>query len=264
MTATSMDPRIEERRRGVSEDNARHRLRLMLIVSVFIGAAALGAWVLQSPILSVREVVVRGAENSTALERLDSLSVVAGVPTISVKSAQVVEGLARDPWIQDSRVVVQWPGHVEIDIVEYVAAASVAIDGGWILVSNGGQILARTETPMSGLAIVDVGIASGVPGAMLKADEALAAVTFVDGIGSFGLEPTTVWMEDDELLAIVGGYSVRIGPIVEIEAKAAAVLAVLRSGIEPGSSIDVVSPTRPAVAIPQPVVEAQTEVTSES
>ncbi|NOX22156.1 MAG: FtsQ-type POTRA domain-containing protein [Actinobacteria bacterium] len=255
MTAPQINQRIEERRRGVSEDNARRRLRRLLLVATLVGVVALVAWLLQSPVFAVRDVVVRGVENSSALERLEAIDVVTGVATLSVKADAVQAELELDPWIKDSRVVVQWPGHVEIDVVEYVPVAAVQTGTTWVLVGEEGSVLESLPTSPPGLGTVTIATERILPGQKISDVEVVAAVLFIARVGDSVSVPTTVWNEGNELVATVNGYRVRIGPAVDVEAKAAAVVAILADGIPLGSVIDVVSPTRPAVAIPQPEVE---------
>ena len=255
MTVPPMNARIEERRLGVSEDNARRRLRRLLLFAALVGLGALVAWLLQSPVFAVREVVVRGVENSTAFARLEAIDVVAGVPTLSVKVDAVQAELERDPWIKDSRVVVQWPGHVEVDVIEFVAIASVQTGSTWVLVSGEGSVLETLNERAPGLGSVTMLTEQLRPGQQVTDVNVAGAVLFIGRIGDRISAPTVVWTDGDGLIATVDGYRVRIGPAVDVEAKAAAVVAVLADGLPEGSIIDVVSPTRPAVAIPQPEVE---------
>jgi POTRA domain-containing FtsQ-type protein len=255
VTTPPIDSRIEERRLGVSEDNARRRLRRLLLLAGLIGVAALVAWLLQSPVFAVRDVVVRGAENSTAAQRLEAMDVVAGVPTMSVNASEVQDELASDPWIRDSRVVVQWPGHVEVDVAEYIAAASVLTESSWVLVSAEGRVLDTLDDRVPTLGSVELVADPVRPGEQIDNIDVVAAIRFIDVVGDGVTTPIVVWNEGNELVALVDGYRVRIGPSVDVEAKAVAVIAILADGLPEGSIIDVVSPSRPAVAIPQPVVE---------
>ena len=255
MTVPPMNARIEERRLGVSEDNARRRLRRLVLFAALVGLGALVAWLLQRPVFAVREVVVRGVEKSTAFARLEASDVVAGVPTLSVKVDAVQAELESDPWIKDSRVVVQWPGHVEVDVIEYVAIASVQTGSTWVLVSGEGSVLETLNERAPGLGSVTMLTEQLRPGQQVTDVNVAGAVLFIGRIGDRISAPTVVWTDGDGLIATVDGYRVRIGPAVDVEAKAAAVVAVLADGLPEGSIIDVVSPTRPAVAIPQPEVE---------
>jgi POTRA domain-containing FtsQ-type protein len=255
VTTPPIDSRIKERRLGVSEENARRRLRRLLLFAALVGLAALIAWLLQSPVFAIRDVIVRGIENSAAAQRLQAMDVVAGVPTISVRAVDVQDELARDPWIKDSRVVVQWPGHVEVDVVEYSAAASVQTDSAWMLVTADGRVLESLDDRAPALGFVELFADPMRPGEQIDNIDVVAAIRFIDVVGDSVTTPIVVWNEGNELVALVDGYRVRIGPSVDVEAKAVAVIAILADGLPEGSIIDVVSPTRPAVAIPQPVVE---------
>lgn len=64
--------------------------------------------------------------------------------------------------------------------------------------------------------------------------------------------------------AEVDGIMVVVGRPTDMAAKAAAVEALIATGIERGSRIDVTAPLRPAVAPPQSQLEGETETLEES
>jgi len=112
----TMDHRIAERRQHVSEDKARGRLRVLIWIVVVVLVVGLGIWLVNSPLLSIRDVTVTGADRSNPEEIAASVGIEPGVPTIGVRTGNIEDALSSDPWIADAKVVVSWPGAIEIDV----------------------------------------------------------------------------------------------------------------------------------------------------
>ena len=70
---TTMEPRVAERRRGVSEDKARRRLRWILGIIGLIAAVGFGFWIVRSPVLSISSITVSGAELSNPQTVIDEM-----------------------------------------------------------------------------------------------------------------------------------------------------------------------------------------------
>jgi hypothetical protein len=84
-----------------------------------------------------------------------------------------------------------------------------------------------------------------------------------------GLSPalrrsTTVTITGDTVGAVVDRHNVVLGRPVDMAFKAAAVEAVIATGLEEGSRLDVTAPSRPAVAPPQSQLEGETETLEQS
>ena len=71
-------------------------------------------------------------------------------------------------------------------------------------------------------------------------------------------------MTGTTVAANVGGFTILLGRPADMAAKAAAVEALIATGIEPGSRVDVTAPLRPAVAPPQSQLEGETKTVEES
>ena len=82
---TMMDERVAARRRGVSEDRARRRLRIVLVVLGVILIAVVAAWLVRSPLLSISTVEVSGASQSSPQAVVDALGYGIGTPTMDVE-----------------------------------------------------------------------------------------------------------------------------------------------------------------------------------
>ena len=126
----TMDRRIAERRHRVTEERARTRLRLVIGLVALVALAAAGFALVRSPLLSVNRVTVTGHEHSDPAAVLARLDVVPGMPTVSVDAGAIEAALRADPWVADARVVVSWPGSVDVEVTEQVPVAAVTTAGG--------------------------------------------------------------------------------------------------------------------------------------
>ncbi len=72
-------------------------------------------------------------------------------------------------------------------------------------------------------------------------------VTFVSELPIETRRQVTLGEQDGELWAEVAGLHVRLGLPTEMAEKAAALLAILEEELPPGSTVNLVAPTRPAV-----------------
>ncbi|MEA2058692.1 MAG: FtsQ-type POTRA domain-containing protein, partial [Actinomycetota bacterium] len=233
----TMDPRIARRRGEVSEDRARGRLRWLLRFLVIALLIAGVAWLLRSPLLSIREVVTTGAVQSDPTAIAVDAGVTIGVPTISVRTGIVREALLEDPWIADATVFVAWPGRIEIDVQERVPAVAIETTEGWLAVAGDGTVLdIVTDDP--GLVQVVFAVPDPVaPGTRIDDAAMRGALTFAAAFPS-GEDPLVVVAGDDGLWAKFRGHDVRLGRPAEMEEKALALTALLDNGIADGAHID--------------------------
>jgi len=260
----TMDHRIAERRREVTEERARGRLRWLIWLVLFVVAVAAAIWVVNSPILSVRTVTVTGAERTDPAAIADALGVRPGTPTISVKGGPVEAALLESAWIADVNVTVSWPGSVEIDVRERVPVATITTDLGDFDVALDGVLVQRT----AGGSVPPI-VRSDRAGTLREGDRishagTLGAVEFVAGLSPALQRSTTVTVSGDRVDALVDQYTISLGRPVDMAFKAAAVEALIATGLEAGSRIDVTAPSRPAVAPPQSQLEGETETLEQS
>jgi hypothetical protein len=253
----TMDRKMAARRHGVTEQRAATRLRLLILAVGLVGLAAAAFWLVRSPLLEVDRVEISGAQHSEAAAVIERLGVTSGTPTISVDATALETALRADPWIADASVVVTWPGSVDVEVTEHIPIAAVQVPEGFAHVTAAGQVVQMLDDP-AGLPLVTIpsnagqvraGVTIGgpaLPGALEFASALppeLAAVTIVAVDGS------------NQLSAVVGDYQVRLGRAIDMRSKAAALLALIAYGVEPGSSIDVTAARRPAVTNPQGQLE---------
>lgn len=230
------------------------------------GGAAFVAWSLyQSSFLSVSKITISGATRSPAVEIVESMGVVSGVPTVSVPDEEIEAALVADPWIAAADVVVRWPGTVDVTVVEHVPTAWVADGDGWALVAPGGAVLELAGRIPEEAPRITVGRVYAEPGSPIDRVEVVAAVEFLGRLPGAFVAGATVTGDADALRAVVQGFEVELGYPADMAAKAAALVTLLAGGqMPPGSVISVVSPARPAVLTPPPLAPRPDEVRADA
>ncbi len=259
-----MDRRIAERRHRVTEERARTRLRLVIGLVALAALAAAGFALVRSPLLSVNSVTVTGAEHSDPAAVLARLDVVPGTPTVSVDAGAVEAALRADPWVADARVVVSWPGSVDVEVTEQVPVAAVITAGGYAHVTTTGVVVEMLDSPI-GMALIAVNLPETIrPGTTLSTSATLGALEFIDWLPDDIARVTVVSVDEaGQLMATIDDLTVRLGRAREMQSKAVALAALIGQGLAPGSHIDITAPRRPAVANPQPEVEDEGETPPE-
>lgn len=246
----TMDRKIAQRRHRVTEQRAQTRLRIVIglvALTVVIGA---GWWLLRSPFLSIDTVAVTGADHTDVPAVLERLGVGAGTPTISVDEAAIETALGASPWVAESSVVTTWPGTLEIEIVEHAPVAAFQRGDALVSVTRTGAIVEQLQDVGTWPLVVSDGAAPR-PGEVMSSPATLGALEFVAALpGELASGAVVTVGRDGLLTATVAGHPVRLGRAVDLAPKAAALAAVLGSGVEAGSTIDVTAPRHPAVGEP--------------
>ena len=253
---TMMDERVAERRRGVSEDRARRRLRWILgtivVVLVVVGAI----WLIRSPVLSIASVEVSGHEMSDPVVYIEQLEMGIGVPTIDVNAGAIEDAIIADPWVADATVSLSWPGSLSVTVTEQVPVALVGSPEGWYLTAADGSLVAVSEErdDMAQIEVATDGVAVGevIPDVLT-----LGALAFVDALPPQARATASLFVRDEGLFVTMSGHEVRLGRPTELVAKAVVLMELLDTGLEDGAAIDLIAPMRPAVRNPQPEVETQ-------
>lgn len=244
-----MDSRVADRRRGVSEDNARRRLRWILILLIVLLASGASIWLIRSPLLSISKVDITGVIMSDPVESITELAMGVGRPTIDVDAGVLERAIEDDPWVADASVSVMWPGTLVVDIVEHRAVAPVKASDRWMLAAVGGAVIVDTGDPGTGPAI-DIDLEGTGPGATTTDRRIIGALDFIDATAIDLREGLRISADGDSLTALVDGHVVRLGRPVDMAMKAAVLESLIAQGLEPGASVDLIAPTRPAVLNP--------------
>lgn len=254
----TIDRKIAQRRHGLTEQRARRRLRVVITLVVVAGISATGFWIIRSPLLSIDRVTITGANQSDPSGAIAQTGVAPGTPTISVDVAAIESLLLADPWIAEARVVVTWPGSVEVEVTEHVPIALVQTANGFAHVTVDGAVVQILDDPAGWPIITSAVAQTPRAGDTMGGAALLGALEFVTALPAELATAAVVSVDaEQQLAASVGGYQVRLGRSIEMGQKAAALAAVIEHGVAAGSAIDVTAPRRPAVTNPQVEVEGE-------
>lgn len=228
----------------MAEGRARRVIVRLVVAAVLAGTAAGVLWLLRSPFFSIESIVVRGARRSDPVELLSRAGITVGTPLIYVDVEEAESAVLKDPWVETVVVDRSWPNTLVVTVEERRPVAWVQTADGWRHVAVDGVVLGTGE-PQEGDARL---LFPDVPASELSADPRIrGALEFVATLSS---EPFTIRWGGDELVGEGSGISVRLGRPVEMEAKARVLAELLKRGIEPGSEVVLLAPTRPAVRPP--------------
>ncbi|HZD03803.1 MAG TPA: FtsQ-type POTRA domain-containing protein, partial [Longimicrobiales bacterium] len=204
-------------------------------------------WALRSPFLSVEEVSISGAARSHPGAVLSSLGMGEGTPLISVDTVRLAAAMEEDPWVAEAEVSRDWPRRLVVSVTERAPVAWVETAGGWVHVAADGVVL-ETGSPGEGDPILAVPALAA--DALGEDPAATGALEFLDSLRDDLAGGASVAVVGEELQAQVGDVEVRLGRPVEMQQKARALAGVMDAGVEPGSVITLIAPTRPAVLAP--------------
>lgn len=239
-----IDPRLAARRHQVAEARARSsfsRIIWALTITAFIGG---GVLLVRSPLLAVQNLAVEGMAASEVESILTGAGLVIGRPMILVRTAEVEAALAADPRVKSVEVRLDWPQTARVFLERRIAVAWVPLADNWGLVAVDGVVVGQAGSPTLDLPHLQVALA-GQPSPV-----ALGALAFLAELAPQPGAAVVVREEDGELWADVAGTVVRLGRPIDMEAKARALVALLAEGLSPGTMINLVAPTRPAVVAP--------------
>jgi cell division protein FtsQ len=254
---TVMDPRVAERRKTVSEDRARSRLKWILLLIALVATVLGSLWLVRSPVLSIRQVDVTGAQFSDPRAVVRALGMDIGTATIDIDSDVIARSILEDPWVASATVDVVWPGSIIIEVTERTPVAPVLAGGLWMLVASDGGVIKSILDPGSESALVAIDQGFLDPGDVISDPLTLGALEFIENLGNESRSGARIQSDGEGVTAEIAGHAVRLGRPVDMAKKARVLEALLETGIEPGASIDLIAPLRPAVTNLQPVPEVE-------
>jgi cell division protein FtsQ len=249
----SIDPRIAARRREVIEGSARRSLlRLARWLAVILVLIGLG-WLVQSEPFRVGTIETYGTQRAAVTEILAAEEVVVGRPMILVRASRLEEALLADPWVVEATVGLTFPDLVDVTLRERIPAAWVTDGVSRDLLSADGVVVPgdAVEDP---LPIVRLdGLEPAEIGEVVDDPRVIGALTFLTSLDPL-LATRGVLLErrGGELWFSVPGLDVRLGRPIEMAEKAAALSALLERGVPAGAEVNLIAPTRPAIATPEP------------
>jgi cell division protein FtsQ len=251
-----MEPKLAERRKGVSEDRARGRLKWVLITIVFLLAVVGGVWLIRSPLLSIRTVTVSGETMSNPLAAVNDLGMGHGTPTIDIDTRAIEQAVRADPWVREAQVTVDWPGLLTIAVTEHVVFASVLASDGWVRVSVDGNVLAVGE-PMPDAPVIDIDTGPVAAGYSIANPLIVGALEFAAALPPEMAERVVVRDDGEGLVAVLDGHQIVLGRPADMHEKAIVLSSLIDSGLVAGAQINLIAPLRPAITNPQPLQEVE-------
>lgn len=251
-----IDPRILDRRVAVLREQGRKRLRLLLTVVATLSVVGVAWLVVQSPLLALDAITVRGATHEQPTTIRLAAGVSPGTALLFVDTGAVARRVEGLPWVARARVHRELPHGLTIVVMERQPAA-------WLrrapkavaLVDRAGRILADAGEPPAGLPELKGVSRIPAPGGHVDASAPSALARLPDALraqlGVLALDRGEAVLH---LVAVPGGPGpaageVRLGPLEQVRAKGAAALAVLdelASARQHATYVDVRVPGAPA------------------
>jgi cell division protein FtsQ len=203
-------------------------LRVLVVIAAVVIAAGVAFLAVDSPILDVDHVRVRGVEQLTA----DEVRAAAGVhrhdALLFLDTGAIARRVERLPWVEHASVSRQWPGTVRISVTEYQPIAWAHDGNAVVLFAANGRAIARVRSAPAGATEVRGVRRLPADGEVLSPPDATNVVTQLPpdlarrvaaiDVGGNGLG-----------LVLAQGGEIRLGNAAGIDAKAAAALGVLQS-----------------------------------
>ena len=243
-----VDPRIRERRIAVQRGLGRRRLRILLVIAAAVVAVGVAFLVIDSPLLDVDRVQVEGAAHLSAAQVRAATGVKDGAPLLFVDTATVRHRLEQLPWVEHARVQRVYPATVRVTVTEYQPAVFVRTGTSVVLIASNGHAIVHVAARARGRqGDPRCARAAPVDGELLSPPEAAGVVAqlprpLADQVVAVDIADAGIALD------LVRGGSIRLGRATDLDAKAAAALAVLaRRGTTPFSYIDVSTPATPVL-----------------
>lgn len=161
----------------------RRRRQLNILQSLFfiVVLVATGYVLLQSPLFSVKDILVEGVQTlkPEEIERLSGINI--GVNTFKLNLKEVQERVAMNPLVKQVKVGRRYPGTIVIRIEERKAVALVPWKGEFLAVDTEGYYLNKVKDFSKANLPVITGIRLGnlTPGKQIAGDGLAAALKFV-------------------------------------------------------------------------------------
>jgi cell division protein FtsQ len=223
----AIDPRIRERRIEVIREAGRRRLRITLIVASTIVVLGLAYLTVQSPVLDVDHIRVKGAPHEGAAAIVAAAGVKKGAPMLWVDTGRIAARLERLPWVAHARVERDFPGRVNIAVTEYQPTAYVRVAADRVaLVAATGHVIAFAAAPTPGA--IEVKGQTAAPRIGPLVSPPTVARVALELPARLREQVTAITVGEAVTLTMVnGGPEIRLGTLGGLRQKGISALAVL-------------------------------------
>ncbi len=238
------------RRRVVTRQAGRRRLRIVVIAACLALLAAGLFGLAHSPLISARSVTITGAEHTTRAEILAVSGLGHDPPLVDINSLAAAHAIERLPWIKTASVRVSFPSSVRVLVTERRPVAVVPLrSGGVALVDVTGRVLADSSRRPTGM--ISLRGLAGLPGpggvvrgadGLLSTAAALPA-DLVSRIAALRLQPGLGIVADLHL-----GPRVILGSTADLSAKLVALATIVSEvSLKGMATIDLRAPSDPVL-----------------
>lgn len=219
-----------------------------LIFVLLLGSAAV---VLNSPWMSVRQIEILGAVRADVAGRLAAAGIGDGALMIWLNPGEIEAAVSADPWVREVRVERIFPQRLVVEVLEQTPTVWVAGADSWMLVARTGKVVATAADYGGTYLRAEVHYRDYEAGQQPAGPEwqELADLGLV--LGPELAARSTVTREGGELWLEADGCRARLGAPILLAEKGRVFASLLEEGLAPGSSVDLVAPTRPAVTPPE-------------
>ncbi|MDA8211504.1 MAG: FtsQ-type POTRA domain-containing protein [Clostridia bacterium] len=209
------------------------RLNIWQSLFFIVVLVAAGYVLLQSPLFSVKDVLVEGAQalKVDEIQRLSGIN--PGINTFKLNLKEVQERVAMNPLVKQVKVKRDYPGAILIQVEERKAVALLPAQGEYLAVDAEGYYLTRVKDFSKANLPIITGIRLGnlTPGKQIAGDGLAAALKFVQKMDQNQLANLSEVNGADPLGIVIytlGGTEVRLGASERIEEK----LALMREALK--------------------------------
>lgn len=176
-----MHPRFHARRIKVKRDAGRRRLRRLVALGVLAAVIAASYLLTRSPLLDLDHVRVAGLSHTDEAALLTAGGLSAGQPMTDLDIERATRRISALPWVDTVSIDRQWPGTVEVSVVERRAVAALAVDAGqWLVLDATARVLeTRTSRPADLAVLAGLGVVASPGGSVPAALPGLALAGYV-------------------------------------------------------------------------------------
>lgn len=148
---SGIDARMRERRVAVLREQGRRRLRVLLVAVSVCSAFGIAWLVVQSPLLALERLEVRGAIRVSPEEVRRAAGVDAGDVLLFVDAGDVARRVEALPWVASAKARRELPHDLVITVVERTPVAWARRPASVAVVDAAGRVVADAETAPDGV-----------------------------------------------------------------------------------------------------------------